>query len=113
MISRVRRFNRTVTQRIGALENRFLGRGRPLGASRVLYEIGASGVEVRELRSRLDLDSGYTSRLLRALEREGLIRVARSREDARVRFIRLSAAGLHEGHGHSPGRHRSDQLAPA
>jgi len=96
MISRVRRFNRTVTQRIGALESRFLGRGRPLGASRVLYEIGAAGVEVRDLRLRLGLDSGYTSRLLRALEREGLVRVTRSREDARVRFIRLSAAGRRE-----------------
>ena len=37
---RVRRFNRTVTQRIGALSDGYLARGRPLGASRVLWEIG-------------------------------------------------------------------------
>jgi hypothetical protein len=35
-VARVRRFNRTVTQRIGALEDAFLARSRPLGHSRVL-----------------------------------------------------------------------------
>ena len=96
MISRVRHFNRTVTLRIGALENRFLGRGRSLGASRVLFEIGAAGIQVRELRERLGLDSGYTSRLLRALEKEGLVRVSQSKEDARVRRVRMTASGVRE-----------------
>ncbi|HTO21177.1 MAG TPA: helix-turn-helix domain-containing GNAT family N-acetyltransferase [Spirochaetia bacterium] len=95
-VPRVRSFNRAVTQRIGALENGFLGRGRPLGASRVLFEIGVAGTQVRELRDRLGLDSGYVSRLLRALEREGLVRTRRSREDARVRRLQLTAAGRRE-----------------
>jgi len=95
-ISVIRRFNRTVTQRIGALQNRFLGRSRTLGASRVLYEIGPTGIEIRDLRSRLGLDSGYTSRLLRSLEREGLIRLDRSTEDARVRAVALTPAGAQE-----------------
>jgi DNA-binding MarR family transcriptional regulator/GNAT superfamily N-acetyltransferase len=95
-ISIVRGFNRTVTQRIGALENHYLGRGRSLGASRVLFEIGRKGIQIRELRTRLGFDSGYTSRLLRALERDGLIHVNRSAEDSRVRFVTLSAAGLDE-----------------
>src|SRR5215207_5386651 len=67
-INQVRRFNRTVTQRIGSLDDRFLSRDRPLGEARRLWEIGADGTDVRSLRSRLDLDSGYVSRLLRSLE---------------------------------------------
>ena len=78
-IARVRRFNRTVTQRAGALEAGFLGLGRPLGAARVLWEIGPEGCEVRELRRRLALDSGYLSRLLRGLEADGLVTVAPAR----------------------------------
>jgi DNA-binding MarR family transcriptional regulator/GNAT superfamily N-acetyltransferase len=95
-VAQVRRFNRTVTQRIGALEDAFLARSRPLGHSRVLWEIGADGVDVRALRSRLDLDSGYLSRVLRALEAERLIAVAASPTDGRVRVARLTAAGVRE-----------------
>ena len=72
----LRRFNRTYTQRIGALDESFLGTGRPLGPSRLLFEIGSgdgAGATVRELRDRLGLDSGYLSRLLRALETDGLV----------------------------------------
>jgi len=95
-VAQVRSFNRTVTQRIGALESRFLGRDRSLGASRLLFEIGAQGMEVRRLRARLDLDSGYVSRLLRGLEAEGLVRTGSSAGDARVRVARLTAAGRRE-----------------
>jgi DNA-binding MarR family transcriptional regulator/N-acetylglutamate synthase-like GNAT family acetyltransferase len=95
-VARVRSFNRTVTQRIGALNDRFLERDRPLGASRVLFEIGREGAGVRELRTRLELDSGYLSRLLRALERQGLIELAPDPADRRVRRARLTRAGRQE-----------------
>src|SRR5256886_15798975 len=95
-LAQIRRFNRTVTQQIGALEERFLGRDRSLGASRLLFEIGPNGTEVRQLRARLNLDSGYTSRLLRGLEAEGLVRTARSSSDARVRCLKLTTAGRKE-----------------
>ena len=75
MIEQVRRFNRTVTQRIGALDDAFLARDRPLGQARLLWEIGPDGSDVRYLRARLDLDSGYLSRLLRS-DREGRARPA-------------------------------------
>jgi len=58
-IGRVRSFNRTVTQRIGALNSSFLDLGRPLGEARLLYEIGPDGREVSVLREKLGLDSGY------------------------------------------------------
>src|ERR1700690_3495241 len=96
LISRVRRFNRTVSQRVGSLDDEFLARDRPLGQARVLWEIGPDGTDVRSLRARLDLDSGYLSRLLRALEADGLVVVEPSGTDGRVRSVRLTAAGLAE-----------------
>lgn len=95
-VQRVRAFNRTVAERIGALTDGFLGRGRPMGESRTLWEIGFDGTEVRELRARLGLDSGYTSRVLRSLEHEGLISVEASPDDGRVRYVRLTDAGRAE-----------------
>ncbi|HEY1456619.1 MAG TPA: MarR family winged helix-turn-helix transcriptional regulator [Candidatus Dormibacteraeota bacterium] len=95
-IQRVRSFNRTVAERIGTLNDHFLGRGRPYGESRMLWEIGPDGAEVRVLRARLGLDSGYISRVLRALENARLIRVEVSGDDGRVRRVRLTAAGRRE-----------------
>ena len=45
-VDRIRRFNRAVTQRIGALDDAFLSRSRPLGQARLLWEIGPAGSEV-------------------------------------------------------------------
>jgi DNA-binding MarR family transcriptional regulator len=95
-IAKVRRFNRVVTQRVGALDEHFLRRGRPLGAARLLWEIGDEGSDVRALRARLDLDSGYLSRLLRSLEAAGLATVEPGERDRRVRTARLTRAGLRE-----------------
>lgn len=95
-IPTVRSFYRALTLRVGVLTDSFLGRGRPIAESRLLFEIGREGAEVRELRSRLDLDSGYLSRLLRALERQGLVEVATLESDLRSRRAGLTAAGLAE-----------------
>jgi DNA-binding MarR family transcriptional regulator/RimJ/RimL family protein N-acetyltransferase len=95
MVGRVRHFNRTVTQRVGALNDAYLARTRQLGRARLLWEIGAEGSEVRSLRARLGLDSGYTSRLLRALQADGLV-VVEPAEDGRVRQVRLTPAGVAE-----------------
>jgi DNA-binding MarR family transcriptional regulator/GNAT superfamily N-acetyltransferase len=96
-IAQVRRFNRLVTQRVGALDDHFLARDRPLGAARLLWEIGGgTGADVRALRSRLDLDSGYLSRLLRSLEADGLVEVAAGTDDRRVRVATLTDQGRQE-----------------
>jgi ribosomal protein S18 acetylase RimI-like enzyme len=107
-VASVRSFNRTVTQRVGALQDEYLSRGRPLGASRVLWEVGEGATDVRSLRARLDLDSGYLSRLLRSLERDGLVAVGSDRSDKRVRSVRLTARGRAE---HGLLDRRSDELA--
>jgi DNA-binding MarR family transcriptional regulator/ribosomal protein S18 acetylase RimI-like enzyme len=96
LVAEVRRFSRTVTQRVGALEEAFLARGRPLGQARLLWEIGTGVPELRALRSRLDLDSGYLSRLLQALQADGLVVVEADDTDRRVRWVRLTPAGLAE-----------------
>ena len=91
----LRRFNRTYTQRIGVLDESFLGTGRPLAVSRLLFEIGAAdgGTTIRDLRERLDLDSGHLSRMLRRLEQEGLVTTAPDPTDQRRRVVRLTPAG--------------------
>ena len=92
----VRSFNRSVTQRIGALQDEYLVRGHPLGASRVLWEVGATGSDLRALRARLDLDSGYLSRLVGLLERDGLVALQPGARDKRVRTVVLTDAGRAE-----------------
>jgi DNA-binding MarR family transcriptional regulator/GNAT superfamily N-acetyltransferase len=95
-IEQVRSFNRTVTERIGVLDDHFLGRSHPLGEARLLWEIGEQGAEVRDLRSRLGLNAAYVNRLLRTLEGQDLVVVGASRDDGRVRRVQLSEAGLRE-----------------
>ncbi|HEX8035846.1 MAG TPA: MarR family winged helix-turn-helix transcriptional regulator, partial [Ktedonobacterales bacterium] len=96
LVEQVRSFNRTMTERVGALNDHFLGRNHPLGEARLLWEVGAEGARVRDLRSRLGLDSAYVSRLLRSLEAQGLIVVGPSEHDGRVRQVHLTQAGLRE-----------------
>jgi DNA-binding MarR family transcriptional regulator/GNAT superfamily N-acetyltransferase len=95
-VAQVRRFNRVVSQRVGALDDHYLARDLPLGQARLLWEIGAEGCDVRALRARLGLDSGYLSRLLRSLERAGLVEVQPGEADRRVGAARLTAAGRRE-----------------
>jgi DNA-binding MarR family transcriptional regulator len=107
-VAHVRSFNRVVTQRIGALDDHYLGRRRPLNQNRLLWEIGVAGCEVRSLRAWLGLDAGHASRLLRALEAAHLITVTPSPDDRRVRVARLTKLGRSELAVLS---HRSDELA--
>ncbi|MDI5973448.1 helix-turn-helix domain-containing GNAT family N-acetyltransferase [Streptomyces sp. SL13] len=107
-IDQVRRFNRTVTERVGVLHDNYLGRDRPFGAARLLWEIGERGQDIRALRERLGLDSGYVSRLLRSLESDGLVTVEPQARDRRVRTVRLTDAGRAERAALDG---RSDELA--
>jgi DNA-binding MarR family transcriptional regulator/GNAT superfamily N-acetyltransferase len=96
LVDQVRSFNRVVTQTIGALHDDYLGRDRPLGESRLLFEIGEQGASVNTLRDRLDLDSGYVSRLLRSLERQRLVTTRPDAADKRVRRAELTVIGRAE-----------------
>ena len=92
----LRRFNRSFTRRIGVLGDSYLDTGRPLGPSRVLFELGAGPTRIVDLRRRLGLDSGYLSRLLRQLEAEHLVTVGPDPTDGRQRIARLTASGRRE-----------------
>ena len=107
-IGQVRRFNRVVTERIGALSDRYMGRDRPLGEARVLWEIGPDGSALGRLRARLGLDSGYLSRLLGSLQADGLVEVVEDERDRRARIARLTPAGHRERVALDA---RSDELA--
>ena len=89
-------FNRIVTLRSGAMAESYLGRGRPLGQARLLFEIGAGGRDLKDLRQRLRLDSGYLSRLLASLRRQGLVTVEADPADRRQRRAALTDAGRAE-----------------
>ena len=94
-VAQVRSFNRLVTRQVGALQERYLGH-RPLGELRVLFEIGGDGATARDVRARLGLDSGYLSRVLRALERDGLVHGEPDPADRRTKRLRLTPAGAAE-----------------
>jgi DNA-binding MarR family transcriptional regulator len=91
-IALVRSFNRLVTRQVGALGERYLGR-RPLGESRVLFEIGKDGATPRDLRARLGIDSGYLSRMIGSLERDGLIEKKPNPADGRSKRLCLTRSG--------------------
>jgi len=95
-IDQVRRFNRTTTERVGALNDRFLGRDLSLGEARLLWEIGEGGARSRELGRRLGLDSAHARRLLRSLEKRGLIVVKEDETDKGNSAIKLTQSGLQE-----------------
>ncbi|MGW3285500.1 bifunctional helix-turn-helix transcriptional regulator/GNAT family N-acetyltransferase [Streptomyces sp. NPDC001002] len=109
-VATLRRFNRYFTRRIGALDDHYLGQDRPLGEARLLFEIeiesgsgdgngsggengAGGGVSLRELRSRLGLDAGYLSRMAKALEAQGVVRIATDPDDNRLRRVELTPAG--------------------
>jgi DNA-binding MarR family transcriptional regulator/GNAT superfamily N-acetyltransferase len=105
-IKQIRSFSRAVTRRVGALDESYLRRGRPLGEARLLFEIGPEGAGLGALRSRLGLDSGYLSRMLRSLEAQDLVSVEKL--DARSRRAMLTEKGRAE---HAAYDALSDELA--
>jgi DNA-binding MarR family transcriptional regulator len=93
VLTTLRTFNRSFTQRIGVLDDSFMASGRPVGTARLLFEIGSTSGSVLDLRRRLGLDSGYVSRMLRELEHDGLVAVTADPDDARRRVATLTGAG--------------------
>jgi DNA-binding MarR family transcriptional regulator len=94
-IALARSFNRLVTRQAGAMSDRYLGH-RPLGECRVLFEIGSDGATPRDVRARLGLDSGYLSRMIRSLQRDGLVEERPNPADGRTKRLCLTRAGRSE-----------------
>lgn len=98
-VAAVRQFNRFYTRQIGLLDRRHLRSPFSLAAVRVLYELahwsesGRGEPTAVAIGRELGLDPGYLSRLLRDLERRGLVERRLSTRDGRQHNLRLTAAG--------------------
>ena len=94
-IALVRSFNRLVTRQVGALNDRYLG---PAPARRVARAVRdrAEGATPRDVRARLGLDSGYLSRMIRSLQRDGLVEKRPNPADRRTTRLCLTRAGRAE-----------------
>lgn len=95
-IHRIRRFHRAVTRETGALDQSFLGQGRPLGPARVLNAIGAGHSDLDGLRRYLGIDKTLLSRFLSGLQNEGLLTLTPDPSDGRRRIAALSEQGQSE-----------------
>jgi DNA-binding MarR family transcriptional regulator/GNAT superfamily N-acetyltransferase len=93
-IAAVRAFNRFYTRRLGMLGTGLLGTEHPLPQARVLYELGQRpATATADLRTALDLDAGYLSRLLSSLESSDLVERRPDPDDARRQTVRLTRKG--------------------
>lgn len=93
-LASVRRFNRFYTSKIGVLGDHIYQSPYSLAQVRVLYEVAnRERPTATELIKELGIDPGYMSRILRGLEKDGLLRRKRSRNDARHVELSLTARG--------------------
>lgn len=93
-IAAMRAFTRFYTRLVGVLQEGLLDSPFTLAESRVLYELAnRESPTAAALGIDLGLDEGYLSRILRSLDKRGLIVRVTSEADARQRHISLSAAG--------------------
>jgi len=93
-IHAVRGFNRFYTRQIGVLREGLLKSPFSLAEVRVLYELAhRQQPAASELCKQLGLDPGYLSRILRGLEKRGLLRKSASQADGRQSLLGLTARG--------------------
>src|SRR5262249_6643624 len=93
-IAAVRRFNRFYTQKIGVLNQEWLGRPHFLTEGRILYELAhRDRPTASDLAKQLGLDAGYVSRTLSAFQERGLIRKTPSKDDGRRSLLSLTERG--------------------
>ena len=93
-VAEVRAFNRFYTRLIGVLGDSHLESPFSLAQVRVLYELANQPAPTATtLCSELALDPGYLSRMLRELERGGLVTKQRSATDGRRQQLALTGQG--------------------
>jgi DNA-binding MarR family transcriptional regulator/GNAT superfamily N-acetyltransferase len=93
-VSEIRGFNRFYTRVLGLLRSKLVDSRFGLTDARILYELAQTDrMAVSELRSALDLDAGYLSRILSRFISDGIIAKEVSPADARRQLVRLTEAG--------------------
>lgn len=93
-IASVRRFNRAWTEVIALLDDSYLHSGLSLPEARLVYELTQRSPQpILELRGRLRLDPGYTTRLLDRLAERGLVTRTADPDDRRRQLVVVTEAG--------------------
>lgn len=93
----VRRFNRGYTRLIGVLDEGLHNSAYSLTEARILWELAhRSRASAREVGESLALDPGYLSRLLKRLQKAGLVSSERSAADGRQSVLALTSQGRAE-----------------
>jgi DNA-binding MarR family transcriptional regulator/GNAT superfamily N-acetyltransferase len=93
-VTAVREFNRFYTNVIGLLREGLLDTSYSLTEARVIFELARQDeTDATQLRSSLDIDAGYLSRILARFSCDGLVTRARSGQDARCQVITLTGTG--------------------
>ncbi|MBC9795537.1 MarR family winged helix-turn-helix transcriptional regulator [Sinomicrobium weinanense] len=94
LIDEVRAFNRFYTDIIGLLNRNFLDSPYSLAEIRVVYEIfHHKGIRASQIMEIMHIDKSYLSRILKKLEKDGLLLRERSEEDARAFLLSLTEKG--------------------
>jgi DNA-binding MarR family transcriptional regulator/N-acetylglutamate synthase-like GNAT family acetyltransferase len=95
-VAGIRAFNRFYTKVIGVLGERLSHTEFSLTDARVLFELAQTDPRPRpvaDVRTALDLDAGYLSRIVNRFTAAGLVERERSADDGRRVTLRLTAAG--------------------
>jgi DNA-binding MarR family transcriptional regulator len=96
-IDKVREFNRFYTNVIGLLDRHFLDTSFSLTEGRVLYEISHTELcTAKKIRTSIDIDEGYLSRIIDKFMERGIIRKTPASEDRRLHIILLTEKGKRE-----------------
>jgi DNA-binding MarR family transcriptional regulator/GNAT superfamily N-acetyltransferase len=94
LVDDVRGFNRFYTRVLGLLRPDLAGSAFGLTEARVLFELAhRDDVAVSELRSDLDIDDGYLSRILSGFTTTRLVAREKSPADGRRQVVRLTDQG--------------------
>jgi len=90
-----RSFNRAYTRFLGTLDHHYLSTEYSLAEGRVLYELATRQPtpQAKEIAETLGLDPGYLSRILRKLERAGLVARTTASNDKRASDLALTPQG--------------------
>lgn len=94
VVAAIRHFNREWTAVLGLLDRGLLATEHTLVEARVLYELGQRAQMPRgDLRTRMAIDESFLTRVVRRLERAGLVATAPDPDDGRRLALALTDEG--------------------
>jgi DNA-binding MarR family transcriptional regulator/GNAT superfamily N-acetyltransferase len=90
----IKAFNRDYTDLIGLMNQYVLDSEYSLYELRILYEIHSKEkCTSKDIKNKIDIDGGYLSRVLKELEKSGLIKREIFDEDKRYSYVALTKEG--------------------